>query len=45
LCGITSQAVSQWTQVPADKAMIVAKATGISAKIIRPDVFGANKAA
>jgi DNA-binding transcriptional regulator YdaS (Cro superfamily) len=37
---ITSGALSQWTQVPADRAIAVEMATGISRHVLRPDVFG-----
>ncbi|MFG6139478.1 transcriptional regulator [Halomonas sp. B23F22_10] len=41
--GISSQAVSQWSIVPAVRVMAVVKATGgkVKAKQLRPDVFGA----
>lgn len=38
---ITSGALSQWTQVPADRVIAVEAATGISRHVLRPDVFGA----
>jgi len=38
---ITSGALSQWSQVPADRAIAVEAITGISRHILRPDVFGA----
>lgn len=38
--GITSGALSQWTQVPADRAIAVEEWTGISRHMLRPDVFG-----
>jgi len=38
---ITSGALSQWTQVPADRAIAVEVKTGISRHLLRPDVFGA----
>lgn len=37
---ITSGALSQWTQVPADRVIAVEAATGISRHVLRPDVFG-----
>jgi DNA-binding transcriptional regulator YdaS (Cro superfamily) len=37
---ITSGALSQWTQVPADRALAVEIVTGISRHTLRPDVFG-----
>lgn len=41
LC-ITSGALSQWSQVPADRVMAVEALTGISRHVLRPDVFGAQ---
>lgn len=38
--GITSGALSQWTQVPADRVIAVEQITGISRHDLRPDVFG-----
>lgn len=38
--GITSGALSQWTQVPADRVIAVEASTGVSRHILRPDVFG-----
>lgn len=38
--GIYQSALSQWTQVPADKALAVEAATGISRYRLRPDVYG-----
>lgn len=37
---ITSGALSQWKQVPADRAVAVEGVTGISRHLLRPDVFG-----
>lgn len=34
------QAVSQWTQVPAERVLEVERITGISRHDLRPDVFG-----
>lgn len=42
---ITPQAISQWKQVPADRARDVESVTGISRHALRPDVFGAEKVA
>lgn len=39
LGNITSQAVSQWRRVPATRVYAVEKATGISRRLLRPDVF------
>ncbi len=38
--GVTSQAVSQWKQVPAKKVLQVEELTGIPRFELRPDVFG-----
>lgn len=38
--GILPSALSQWTQVPADRVLSVEAATGISRYELRPDVFG-----
>lgn len=38
--GITPGALSQWTQVPPDRALDVERITGISRHQLRPDVFG-----
>lgn len=38
---IYQSALSQWTQVPADKVIAVETVTGISRFKLRPDVFGA----
>lgn len=37
--GLTPGAVSQWEQVPADKAADVSRLTGIPVEELRPDVF------
>ncbi|MBZ5761546.1 helix-turn-helix domain-containing protein [Rhizobium sp. VS19-DR104.2] len=39
--GLTSQAVSQWKKVPAERVLEVERVTGISRHQLRPDVFGA----
>lgn len=36
---ITAQAVSQWRQIPTNRARAVAKATGISLHALRPDLW------
>lgn len=43
LGGISSQAISQWKQVPADKCVPVAELTGMAPHELRPDVFPAPK--
>jgi DNA-binding transcriptional regulator YdaS (Cro superfamily) len=40
LGGVTSQAVSQWKKVPAERVLDVERITGISRHNLRPDVFG-----
>jgi DNA-binding transcriptional regulator YdaS (Cro superfamily) len=37
---VTSQAVSQWDKVPANRVLAVEKATGVSRQRLRPDLFG-----
>ena len=37
--GITVQAVSQWTQVPADRVVAVSRATHVSPTVLRPDLY------
>lgn len=38
--GLTSQAVSQWKKIPAERVLDVESVTGISRHDLRPDVFG-----
>lgn len=38
--GITPGALSQWSQVPPDRAIDVERITGISRHELRPDIFG-----
>lgn len=40
LGGLTSQAVSQWRKVPAERVLDVERVTGISRHELRPDIFG-----
>lgn len=40
LGGVSSQAVSQWKKVPAERVLDVERITGISRHELRPDVFG-----
>ena len=40
---ITTQAVSQWSQVPPSRVLDVERVTGISRYDLRPDVFGEKK--
>lgn len=37
---LTSQAVSQWKRVPAERVIEVERLTGVSRHELRPDVFG-----
>ena len=43
-CGITSQAVSQWTRVPAGQALTVERASGVSRHRLRPDLYPRERA-
>ncbi|WP_414613958.1 transcriptional regulator [Stenotrophomonas muris] len=40
VCGVSSQAVSQWKRVPAEYVLTIEEATGVSRHDLRPDVFG-----
>lgn len=40
LGNITSQAVSQWRQVPVERALELEAKAGISRHVSRPDIFG-----
>lgn len=37
--GITTQAISQWKKVPAERVIDVSQATGIPVEKLRPDLF------
>ena len=37
---IKSQAVSQWTKVPAERVLLVEEISGVSRHDLRPDVYG-----
>ncbi len=37
--GISSQAISQWTRVPAERVGQVSRITGLTPAEIRPDIF------
>jgi DNA-binding transcriptional regulator YdaS (Cro superfamily) len=37
--GITTQAISQWKRVPAERVSQVSEATGIPVQDLRPDLF------
>lgn len=44
--GISSQAISQWKRVPANRVISLETLSGISRHVLRPDIFGpAPKAA
>jgi DNA-binding transcriptional regulator YdaS (Cro superfamily) len=45
LCGVTPQAVSQWTRVPVAHAAKLAAESGIPPHELRPDVFPAPEPA
>ena len=45
LGGVSSQAVSQWKKVPAERVLGVERLTGISRHDLRPDVFGPKQEA
>lgn len=38
-CGITRQAVAQWTEVPWNRVLVVSKITGLPSHKIRPDIY------
>lgn len=40
---ITSQAISQWKEIPPGRVLVVEKITGLSRHDLRPDVFGPQK--
>lgn len=42
-CGITSQAVSDWTRVPVEHVIEVERLTGIPRELLRPDIYGAPR--
>jgi len=37
--GITSQAISQWRRVPAERVLAVVRATGLPPHRLRPDLY------
>ena len=39
LLGISSQAISQWDCVPADRVVAVEQATGVPRERLRPDLY------
>ncbi|RYC10376.1 transcriptional regulator [Ciceribacter ferrooxidans] len=38
--GVTSQAVSQWQRVPANRVLDVERVSGVSRHELRPDIYG-----
>jgi DNA-binding transcriptional regulator YdaS (Cro superfamily) len=39
LIGVTSQAVSQWRRVPAERVLDVERVTGVARHDLRPDLY------
>lgn len=39
LIGVTSQAISQWRRVPAERVIQVERATGVHRSELRPDLY------
>ena len=39
LIGVTSQAISQWKKVPAERVLAVEVASGVSRHELRPDLY------
>lgn len=46
MCGITSQAVSQWTRVPVQRCLAIERATHgtVTRSDLRPDIWPATEA-
>lgn len=42
--GVTSQAVSQWRRVPAERVLDVERATGVPRHHLRPDLYPPSEA-
>ena len=42
-CGITAQAVADWSRVPAHQVIAVEALTGIPRERLRPDLYGAPR--
>lgn len=40
---VSSQAISQWQQVPAERVLHVERASGIQRHLLRPDIYPAPK--
>lgn len=43
LIGVTSQAISQWNRIPAERVVIISKKTGLDRHELRPDLWEAPK--
>jgi hypothetical protein len=43
--GITPQAINAWRRVPADRVLEVERATGVSRRVLRPDLYPADEEA
>lgn len=41
---VSPQAISQWKQVPAERAIEVERVTGVSRHRLRPDIYPASEA-
>lgn len=41
--GVSRQAIYLWKRIPAERVMDVERATGISHKELRPDLFGRRR--
>lgn len=37
--GVTSQAISQWARIPAERVLEVERVTGVSRHLLRPDLY------
>ena len=37
--GVSSQAISQWKQVPAQRVLLVERVTGVPRHMLRPDLY------
>lgn len=43
--GITRGAIAQWDRVPAERIFVVARFTGLSPEVIRPDLYEGDQEA
>ncbi len=39
ILGVTSQAISQWKRIPAERVLDIERATGVSRHELRPDIY------